>query len=122
MNKLYLCIPLFCSTLIACVSQGELPATQDPRTANSNQANLVKKADKNNSIGYLQDEMAICIGEVNSGEIAKSIDGKILVLNPANPSTRFLFASPNKLTSNEAVLLSKFKRESQRCRQITKNI
>ncbi len=70
----------------------------------------------------IQNEIAQCIQVVNEGKTAKSIDGTIFALDPSNPSSKFLYSSPNKLTTDEAVLLAKFKKETQKCRQISKKI
>ncbi|OZB42130.1 MAG: hypothetical protein B7X60_10845, partial [Polynucleobacter sp. 39-45-136] len=70
----------------------------------------------------IQNEIAQCIQKVNEGKTAQSVNGTIFALDPANPSSKFLYSSPNKLTTDEAVLLAKFKRETQKCRQITKKI
>lgn len=70
----------------------------------------------------IQNQIAQCIQAVNEGKTAQSIDGTIFALDSANPSSKFLYSSPNKLTTDETVLLSKFKRETQKCRQIAMKI
>jgi hypothetical protein len=70
----------------------------------------------------IQNEIAQCIQVVNEGKTAKSIDGTIFALDPSNPGSKFLYSSPNKLTTDEAALLAKFKKETQKCRQISKKI
>lgn len=70
----------------------------------------------------IQNEIAQCIQAVNEGRTAQSIDGTIFALDPSNPSSKFLYSSPNKLSADETVLLAKFKRETQKCRQIAMKI
>ncbi len=70
----------------------------------------------------IQNQIAQCVQSVNEGKTAKSVDGTIFALDPTNPSSKFLYSSPNKLSTDEAVLLAKFKRETQKCRQIAKKI
>ena len=123
MKKLLLIGSIALVFLGGCTSN-EGPATQSniatvqskPSTAPAKSSPAQKPKDD------IQNEIAQCIQAVNEGKTAQSIDGTIFALDPANPSSKFLYSSPNKLSTDEAVLLAKFKRETQKCRQITKKI
>ena len=122
MKKLCLSGVLLIGLIAGCVSNESLPVKQVMLSSQANSSKLPHQGEILTRRDNLQNEIAQCIGQVNDGQTAKAVDGTILVLNPANPSAKFLYSSPNKLTGEEAVLLSKFKRETQKCRQISRGI
>ena len=123
MKKLLLITAIVLGFLGGCASN-EAPTTRSnvviaqskPSTAPSKGASALGPRDD------IQNEIAQCVQAVNEGKTAKSVDGTIFALDPTNPSSKFLYSSPNKLSTDEAVLLAKFKRETQKCRQIAKKI
>jgi hypothetical protein len=123
MKKLLFINIAFLVLLTACAGNENISTKSDVVTVQSKPlsspqksiAAPVKKDD-------IQNEIALCIQVVNSGNTAKSVDGTIFALDPSNPSSKFLYSSPNKLTTDEATLLAKFKRETQKCRQISAKI
>lgn len=121
MKKLLLISTIVLGFLAGCTSN-------DVPTSQSNVAIVQSKPSANSSKTApgvrddIQNEIAQCIQAVNEGKTAKSVDGTIFALDPTNPNSKFLYSSPNKLSTDEAVLLAKFKRETQKCRQIAKKI
>lgn len=122
MKKLCMSGVVLIGLISGCASNESLPMGKSAPSTEASSTKLPQQGGIPTRRDDLQNEIAQCIGQVNDGETAKAIDGTILVLNPANPSAKFLYSSPNKLTGDEALLLSKFKREIQKCRQISRGI
>jgi hypothetical protein len=123
MKKLLFINIVFLVLLAACAGNENISTKSDvvtvqPKPLSSPQKSIAAPVKKDD----IQNEIAQCIQVVNSGNTAKSVDGTIFALDPSNPSSKFLYSSPNKLTTDEATLLAKFKRETQKCRQITTKI
>lgn len=124
MKKILLIASISAVLLLGACASNESPSAQS--NIASSQPKPPSKASKTAPAPLprddIQNEIAQCIQNVNEGKTAQSVNGSIFALDPANPSSKFLYSSPNKLTTDEAVLLAKFKRETQKCRQITKKI
>ncbi|WP_162785891.1 hypothetical protein [Polynucleobacter necessarius] len=123
MKKLLLISSIALGLLGGCASNENISTQSNvatmqskPSIAPSKSASAPKPKDD------IQNEIALCIQAVNEGKTAQSINGTIFALDPANPSSKFLYSSPNKLSTDETVLLAKFKRETQKCRQIAMKI
>ncbi|MEY3224430.1 MAG: hypothetical protein RL565_620 [Pseudomonadota bacterium] len=122
MKKLCMSGAVLVSFIAGCASNEGLPVKQAMPSNQVSSTKLPQQGEVSTRRDNLQNEIAQCVEQVNDGQTAKAVDGTILVLNPANPSAKFLYSSPNKLTGDEAELLSKFKRETQKCRQISRGI
>jgi len=83
-------------------------------TAMPNQMSL----DKANIDSVLK-KVQSCVKDLNNGSIGKSVDGQILALTYTNPNAKSLFNSDAILSNDQVKTLEAFKRETQRCRQIT---
>lgn len=123
MKKLLTICSIALTFLAGCASN-EGPSVQSNVAASQSKSSVApsKRTPAQIPRDDIQNEIAQCVQAVNEGKTAQAVNGSIFALNPADPSSKFLYSSPNKLTADEAVLLAKFKRETQKCRQIAKKV
>ncbi len=123
MKKLLLITAFVLGFLSACSSNEVSTSQSTAAFVQSKPSATPTKSASTPGIGDdIQNEIAKCVQAVNEGKTAKSIDGTIFALDPTNSGSKFLYSSPNKLSADEAVLLAKFKRETQKCQQIARKI
>lgn len=123
MKKLLLISSIALGFLAGCASNDNISTQSNVATMQSKPSIAPSKsASAPKPKNDIQNEIAQCIQAVNEGKTAQAIDGTIFALDPSNPSSKFLYSSPSKLSTDETVLLAKFKRETQKCRQIAMKI
>lgn len=122
MKKLCMSGVVLIGLVAGCASNESPPTGTSAPSTQASSIKLPQQGGISTRRDDLQNEIAQCIKQVNDGQTAKAVDGTILVLNTTNPNAKFLYSSPNKLTGDEAALLTKFKRETQKCRQISRGI
>lgn len=73
-------------------------------------------------VNEVQKKIASCIAEVNQSDDAKYVDEHILVLTERSPNAKELFNSSDKLASDQAAVLKRFKESTLKCRQIANEL
>lgn len=73
-------------------------------------------------VNEVQKKIASCVAEVNQSEDAKYVDEHILVLTEKSPNAKELFNSSDKIASDQAVVLKRFKESTLKCRAIANEL
>ena len=73
-------------------------------------------------VNEIQKKIASCIAEVNQSEDAKYVDEHILVLTEKSPNAKELFNSSDKIASDQAAVLIRFKESTLKCRDIANEL
>ena len=84
----------------------------------SQPANDVSQA----QIGAVQQKIAMCISDVNKTADAKYVDEHIMVITPNSPNSKELFNSSDKISSDQADALKRFKELTLKCRGIANEL
>jgi hypothetical protein len=85
----------------------------------------VKKPNNDISIAKVnevQKKIASCVAEVNQSDDAKYVDEHILVLTEKGANAKELFNSSDKIASDQAVVLMRFKESTLKCRDIANEL
>lgn len=73
-------------------------------------------------VNEVQKKISSCIAEVNQSDDAKYVDEHILVLTEKSPNAKELFNSSDKIASDQAAVLIRFKESTLKCRAITNEL
>ena len=73
-------------------------------------------------VNEVQKKIASCVAEVNQSDDAKYVDEHILVLTEKSPNAKELFNSSDKIASDQAAVLIRFKESTLKCRAITNEL
>ena len=73
-------------------------------------------------VNEVQKKIASCVAEVNQSDNAKYVDEHILVLTEKSPNAKELFNSSDKITSDQATVLIRFKESTLKCRDIASEL
>ena len=73
-------------------------------------------------VNEVQKKIASCIAEVNQSDDAKYVDEHILVLTEKSPNAKELFNSSDKIASDQAAVLVRFKESTLKCRDIANEL
>jgi surface antigen len=123
LKKRYL-IGLFLLFFIAgCTSTQPVPPSKPIASPTLPSKATLPKPDVNQAnIDEVLNQIAGCVNSLNNGPSAKLVDGQILALDQSNPNAKALFSSNEKLTDEQVIALAVFKKDAQRCRQITNQL
>ena len=91
--------------------------TEAPQVASESSK---KNSALQSQVDVIQKKIASCVSEVNKSEDAKYVNEHILVLTQNNPEANALNNSSAKITSEQAVVLKRFKESTLKCRAISK--
>jgi hypothetical protein len=86
-----------------------------PITKPGNDVSIVK-------VNEVQKKIASCVAEVNQSDDAKYVDEHILVLTEKSPNAKELFNSSDKIASDQAAVLERFKESTLKCRAIANEL
>ncbi|ABP34003.1 MULTISPECIES: hypothetical protein [Polynucleobacter] len=109
MKYIYRSILLVGFLLVGC-SSNKAPTSQSATDVSQTQVDSVLK------------KIQVCLSEVNQTEDAKYVDQKIIALLPNNPNAKTLFNSSDKISSEQAVILTRFQESTLRCQVIAKEL
>jgi hypothetical protein len=73
-------------------------------------------------VNEVQKRIASCVAEVNQSDDAKYVDEHILVLTEKSPNAKELFNSSDKIASDQAAVLKRFKESTLKCRVIANEL
>ena len=73
-------------------------------------------------VNEVQKKIASCIAEVNQSDDAKYVDEHILALTEKSPNATELFNSSDKIASDQATVLIRFKESTLKCRDIANKL
>jgi hypothetical protein len=73
-------------------------------------------------VDVVQKKIAACIAEVNQSDDAKYVDEHILVLTEKSANAKELFNSSDKIASDQAAVLQRFKESTMKCRAIASEL
>ena len=73
-------------------------------------------------VNEVQQKIASCVAEVNQTDDAKYVDEHILVLTEKSPNAKELFNSSDKIASDQAAVLKRFKESTLKCRAIANEL
>ena len=73
-------------------------------------------------VDEVQKKLASCIAGVNQSDDARYVDDHILVLTEKSTNARELFNSSDKIASDQAAVLTRFKESTLKCRTITSEL
>ena len=73
-------------------------------------------------VNEVQKKIALCVAEVNQSDDAKYVDEHILVLAEKSPNAKELFNSSDKIASDQAAVLKRFKESTLKCRAIANEL
>ncbi len=73
-------------------------------------------------VNEVQKKIASCVAEVNQSDDAKYVDEHILVLTEKSPNAKELFNSSDKIASDQAAVLKRFKESTLKCRAIANEL
>ncbi|OZA78357.1 hypothetical protein [Polynucleobacter sp. 39-46-10] len=73
-------------------------------------------------VNEVQKKIATCIAEVNQSDDAKYVDEHILVLTENSKNAKALFGSSDKIASDQAAVLKRFKESTLKCRAIASEL
>ena len=73
-------------------------------------------------VNEVQKKIASCVAEVNQSDDAKYVDEHILVLTEKSLNAKELFNSSDKIASDQAAVLIRFKESTLKCRAITNEL
>ena len=70
-------------------------------------------------VNVIQKKLNDCIAKVNQSDDAKFVDAHVISLTANNPNAQELFNSSEKITPEQAIVLSRFKDSTVVCRTIS---
>ena len=73
-------------------------------------------------VDEVQKKLASCIAGVNQSDDARYVDDHILVLTEKSTNAKELFNSSDKIASDQAAVLTRFKESTLKCRTITSEL
>lgn len=120
MKKIYLAGLILLFSVAGCTSNQPISTSQSTssETLAAQAKSLKQEAEKSNIDGVLY-QVKQCVNSLNGSPSAKLVDGQILALTQDSQNSKALFSSDEKLSDVQVTALAVFKREAQKCRQIT---
>lgn len=109
MKNIYRSIALLVILLSGCATNVA------PINKSGNDVSIVK-------VNEVQKKIASCVAEVNQSEDAKYVNEHILVLTDKSPNAKELFNSSDKIASDQAAVLKRFKESTLKCRAIANEL
>ena len=123
MKKIYPIGLFLLFSFVGCISNQPTPISKPIANVTLPQQAKPPRQDVDRSnIDKVLNRLKECVNSLNSGPSAELVDGQILALNQLNPNAKALFSSNKKLTDEQVGALAVFKRDTQKCRQITNQL
>ena len=97
------------------IAKAQIPANTAPIKKPNNDVSIEK-------VNEVQKKIASCIAEVNQSDDAKYVDEHILVLTEKSSNAKELFNSSDKIASDQAAVLVRFKESTLKCRDIANEL